>query len=242
NRGLTNKKDIEAFLHPDLTSVTTKSVGIDQTQLKKAIKRIEKAITDKEQIVVFGDYDVDGITGSAILWETLNSLGANVMPYIPHRKNEGYGLSIRGIDNLKTQNSKLKTVSLIITVDNGIVANEAVAFANENNIDVIITDHHTTADTLPDAYAIVHTTNLCGAGVAYLLSKEINKVILGNKVTPESKKQKDAGQASMTNLEDNHLELAALGTVADLVPLIGANRTIVFEGLKKLQITRRPGL
>ncbi len=239
NRGLTNKKDIETFLHPDLTSITPKSVGIDQTQLKKAIKRIEKAIKNKEQIVVFGDYDVDGITGSAILWETLNSLGANVMPYIPHRKNEGYGLSIRGIDNLKTQNSELKTVSLIITVDNGIVANEAVVFANENNIDVIITDHHTTADTLPDAYAIVHTTNLCGAGVAYLLSKELRKIYSSSE---QSESRNASSRQARTIDNDTHLELAALGTVADLVPLIGANRTIVFEGLKKLQTTRRPGL
>jgi single-stranded-DNA-specific exonuclease len=116
---------------------------------------------------------------------------------------------------------------LIITVDNGIVANEAVGFANEQGIDVIITDHHTVSDIVPDAYAIVHTTKLCGAGIAYLLAQEIKDLGLKNKDKDE---------------EDIHLELAALGTVADLVPLTGANRAIVAEGLKKLQHTKRTGL
>jgi len=217
NRGLKDKKDIDAFLHPNLETVTPKSVGIDPKQLKKAIARIEKAIAEKEQIVVFGDYDVDGITASAILWETLHSLGANCLPYIPDRKEEGYGLSKKALEN---EELKAKKPGLIITVDNGIVANDAVTFANEQGTDVIITDHHMPSDMLPDAYAIVHTTNLCGAGVAYLLSKEL-------KDDPPS---------------DIHLELAALGTVADLVPLTGANRAIVTEGLRKLHETKRPGL
>jgi len=222
NRGLKTKKEIEAFLHPDLKKVSPKNVDIDSAQLKRALARIEKAIKNKEQIVVFGDYDVDGITGSAILWETLYGLGAVCIPYIPDRKEEGYGLSKIGITNLMEQ---VSNISLIITVDNGIVANDAVTFANENNIDVIITDHHTVAQKLPDAFAIVHTTKLCGAGVAYLLSQEL-------KVKSEKLKV----------MEDTHLELAALGTVADLVPLTGANRAIVTAGLKKLQETRRPGL
>lgn len=222
NRGLKSKKEIDEFLHPSLEKVTPKNVEMDLLQLKKAVKRIEKAIKEKEQIVVFGDYDVDGITGSAILWETLNFLGATAIPYIPHRKNEGYGLSTIGISNIQSQ---ISNISLIITVDNGIVANEAVGFANKNDIDVIITDHHTMSEKLPDAYAIVHTTKLCGAGVAYLLSQEIKDLSLKNK-----------------DNEDIHLELAALGTVADLVPLTGANRAIVAAGLKKLHIAKRPGL
>src|SRR6266404_4520002 len=99
NRGLKTKKEIEAFLHPQLSEVTTKTVGIDSAQLKKALTRIEKAVKNKEQIVVFGDYDVDGITGSAILWETLHSLGANCLPFIPDRKEEGYGLSVKALQN-----------------------------------------------------------------------------------------------------------------------------------------------
>lgn len=220
NRGIKTPKEKEVFLHPSMDIVNPKSVGIDQKQLQKAVKRIQKAIVAKEHVVVFGDYDVDGITGSAILWETLHSLGANSLPYIPDRKEEGYGLSVKGIKNLLSGN---KEVKLIITVDNGIVASDAVTFANEQEIEVIITDHHTASATMPDAYAIVHTTNLCGAGVAYLLSQELRAI----------NKKEEA---------DTHLELAVLGTVADLVPLTGANRAIVTEGLKKLQITRRPGL
>ena len=215
NRGITTKKEKEAFLNPQLESVTPKGVGIDLSQLKKALTRIKKAIDKKEQIIVFGDYDVDGITGSAILWETLHVLGAKVLPYIPNRVEEGYGLSTIGIQNLKTQ---IADVSLIITTDNGIVAHDAVNFANELGIDVIITDHHTLDDKKPKAFAIIHTTKLCGAGVAWLLAKQL----------------KDGG--------DIHLELATLGTVADLVPLTGANRAIVKEGLKLLPQTKRVGL
>ncbi|MBI2074316.1 MAG: single-stranded-DNA-specific exonuclease RecJ [Candidatus Levybacteria bacterium] len=223
NRGIKTKKEIDKFLNPKLENVTTDSVGINKKQLQKAIKRIKKAIEDKEQIVVFGDYDVDGICGTAILWETLHAMGAKVTPYIPHRIDEGYGLSLTGISNIKNQIAK---IALIITVDNGIVANEAVDFANKNNIDVIITDHHVPSKKMPNAYAIVHTTKLCGTGVAYLLSQEF-------KVQSEKLKMEKG---------DTHLELVALATVADLVPLIGANRTLVKFGLEKLQKTKRVGL
>lgn len=221
NRSIKTKKEREDFLHPRLEDVTPENVGIDNNQLQKALKRIQKAVDDKEQIIVFGDYDVDGITGSAILWETLHNFGATVIPYIPHRVDEGYGLSLK---SLQTEELTDKSPSLIITVDNGIVANEAVAYANEQKIDVIITDHHATGKVLPDAHAIVHTTNLCGAGVAYLLSLEIKR------------------ERGIVDDEDTHLELAALGTVADLVPLNGANRAIVKHGLEKLCRTKRPGL
>ena len=215
NRGITTKKEREAFLNPKLEDVTPKSVGIDAKQLKQAIARIKQAIEKKEQIIVFGDYDVDGITGSAILWETLHSLGADVWPYIPSRVEEGYGLSVKALEN---QALRAKHPTLIITTDNGIVAHDAVTFANEQGIDVIITDHHVVSETLPDAVAIVHTTKLCGAGVAYVLSKELRVS------------------------EDNHLELATLGTVADMVPLTGANRAIVKNGLPVLSQTKRLGL
>lgn len=227
NRGLKTKKDIDSFLHPKLSDVTVEKVGIDKKQLTKTIKRIEKAIKLKEQIIVYGDYDVDGITGTAILWEALKDLNAEVLPYIPHRIDEGYGLSVLGIQNLE---SKIRDVKLIITVDNGIVANEAVEFANEKEIDVIITDHHLphTDNThkLPSAFSFVHTPKLCGAGVAYVLSKELQKYFY---------KEEKA-------IQDRHLELAALGTVADLVPLQGASRAIVKYGLEKLSSTNRIGL
>jgi len=247
NRGITNKEEIDVFLQPKLEDVTIDSVGIDKKQLKKTLRRLEKAFIKKEQIVVFGDYDVDGITGTAILWETLYALGFHVIPYIPDRVEEGYGLSIRGISNLIAHITNIK---LIITVDNGIVANEAVQFANSLGIDVIITDHHVSTDeeNKPQALAIVHTTKLCGAGVAWLLSQQITNKTPNNKdviSSGSSAKQNDSGQARMTKyaeLQSSHLELATLGTIADLVPLTGANRTIVKFGLEKLRQTKRPGL
>lgn len=215
NRGIKTKKEIEDFLNPKLEAINAESVGIERAQLTKAIARIKLAIKNKEQIVVFGDYDVDGVMGSAILWEKLNSMGAKVMPYIPHRIDEGYGLSVKGIENLL---SKIKNCKLIITVDNGIVANTAVDFVRQNKIDVIITDHHVKPKKLPNALAIVHTVKLCGAGVAWILSQEIKKA------------------------KDNHLELVSLATVADLVPLKGANRILLKLGLEMLRKTKRIGL
>jgi single-stranded-DNA-specific exonuclease len=224
NRNITTKDQKEAFLNPQLNTLTVDNVGIDKKNLEKAIIRIQKAIKLKEQIIVFGDYDVDGITGSAILWEVLNSMNAKVLPYIPHRIDEGYGLSAKGIENVMDKNQDLK---LIITVDNGIVANSAVDFAKSKGIDVIVTDHHVPGDTLPDAHAIVHTTSLCGAGVAYMLSQELKFELLGVRDNDEN---------------DIHLELASLGTIADLVPLTSANRTIVKNGLLQLGKCKRLGL
>ncbi len=216
NRGLKTKLERQRFLSPKLSEVTVENVKIDKRDLKKAVERIKKAVKGKKQIIIFGDYDVDGICGSAILWEVLNDIGAKVLPYIPSRFEEGYGLSIKGIDNL------LKTVpeiDLIITVDNGIVANEAIDYANKKGIDVIITDHHAPSKKKPNAYSIVHTTLLCGAGVAYLLSRQL--------------RQKS---------EDNHLGLVVLATIADLVPLTNVNRVLVYHGLEALRKTKRIGL
>ena len=215
NRGIKTKKEKELFLTPKLSEVNIKSAGISLKEVKKAKQRIKKAIKNKEEIVVFGDYDVDGICGTAILWETLNSLGAKVMPYIPHRTDEGYGLSIKGIKNVKAQTESIK---LIITIDNGAVANEAVDFANKEGIDVIITDHHTFGTTKPKSLATIHTKNICGASVAYLFSKA-----LGSK-------------------DEGHIELAAIATIADLVPLNSLNRIIAKLGIEKIKTTKRIGL
>src|SRR3989344_5098106 len=217
NRGIKTKKEREEFLHPDISLVTTENVGADRMQLQKA---------------------VDRISGTAILWETLHQLGAKVLPYIPHRMDEGYGLSIRGIDKLKTQNSKLKTdeAKLIITVDNGIVAHDAVEYANDQGIDVIITDHHVRAKTDPKAYAIVHTTKLCGTGVAYLLSQEIQNSKF------EIRNKSKIKNTNVQKMKNDHLGLVALATIADLVPLTGANRTVAKFGTEVLQKTNRIGL
>lgn len=217
NRGLKTEKEIDEFLNPKLENVTVENVGIDEKQLKKAVDRIQRAIKNKEQIIIFGDYDADGICGTAIIWETLHNLNAKVMPYIPHRMDEGYGLSIKGIENLTSQ-SRGKKISLIITVDNGIVASDAVEYANKLGIDVIITDHHVKPKKLPKAFAVVHTTKICGAGVSYILSKQFQ------------------------SREDGHLELVAIAGIADMVSLLGPMRTLVKFGLLEMQKTKRPGL
>jgi single-stranded-DNA-specific exonuclease len=226
NRGLTTTEEVAEFISPKFEDLTIASVGIDAAAVKKTVTRLQKAIEKKEQIIIYGDYDVDGITSSAILWETLHSLHASVMPYIPHRVDEGYGLSIPGIENVLI---KFPETKIIITVDNGIVANAAVDFANGKGIEVIVTDHHVPSETLPAAYTIVHTTKLCGAGVAYLLAQEL-------------KKSRHADGRDDGIGEDDLLELATLGTIADLVPLKDGNRIIVKYGLPKLRMTRRPGL
>lgn len=216
NRGLKTKKEIDSFLNPKLSDLKIEKTGVDKLQVNKTIKRIKVAIDQKEKIIIFGDYDADGICGSAILWESISSLGGNVLPYIPSRIEEGYGISKKGILNIL---KKYPDTKLIITVDNGIVANEAVDFANDKNIDVIVTDHHTASSKIPKAFSIVHTTKLCGAGVAYMLSEQLAK-----------------------NKKYEHLSLAAIATVADLVPLNGLNRIILKFGLEELQNTKRSGL
>src|SRR6266446_4527513 len=156
NRGIVSDEERQNFLSPKLEDITADAVGLDKKQLEKAIGRIFLARERGEDVVVFGDYDVDGITGTAILWESLYELGFKVMPYIPHRVEEGYGLSVKGIENLFNSNGILKRVQddnkrvqddnekvgLIITVDNGVMAHEAIEYANSLRIDVIVTDHH----------------------------------------------------------------------------------------------------
>jgi len=220
NRGIKTKKEKDQFLSPDIKSISPKFVGINVAQIKKAIKRLSSAKDSQEQIIVYGDYDVDGITGTAILWETLNAIGLKVTPYIPSRIEEGYGLSVKGIENILQNFPETK---IIITVDNGIVANEAVLFATSRGIDVIVTDHHTVRMKLPNAHAIIHTTNLCGAGVGWVFSQSILSHF-------------------KVSFPNDHLALVALATVADLVPLKNANRIILSEGLKVLHKTKRPGI
>ena len=215
NRGLTKKNDIDIFLHPKNPFLLTPAdVGIDEKQLAKAISRIKKAIKNKESIVVYADYDADGIAAGTIMWETLHSLGANVMPYIPHRVEEGYGLSQRGIDSIIESYHP----TLIVTVDHGITGKDKIEYAKTLGIDVIVTDHHTKPDSLPDCI-IIHTTQLCGAGVSWFVSKELTQKMNGE-----------------------HIALAAIGTVADLVPLLGANRAVVKFGLQAINVTTRVGL
>ena len=220
NRGIVGKKNIASFLHPkEPQALTAADVDIEEKDLIKAIGRIQKAIQDKESIVVYADYDADGITAGAVMWEALYSLGANAKPYIPHRVDEGYGLSIKGINAVREQYNP----TLIITVDHGITAWEKVEYAKSLGIDVVVTDHHVKPDKLPDC-TIIHTTKLSGAGVSWFLVKEL----LSTFHFP---------------LSTFHLlELASIGTIADLVPLVGPNRSIVKYGLEAINSTKRVGL
>ncbi|MBI4037927.1 single-stranded-DNA-specific exonuclease RecJ [Candidatus Curtissbacteria bacterium] len=217
NRGLKTAKEIKDFLYPSFSELE----NVKLSQVPLAIKRIKKAIEKNEKVIVYSDYDADGISATAIMWETLNDLGASVMPYIPHRIKEGYGLAVPAIDELKN-----KGVTLIITVDHGVTAVKQVAHAKKIGVDVIVTDHHVLPKELPEATALVHTTELCGAGVSWRLCWD-----LVNNLSPKLKP-----------LLLERLELAAIATIADLVPLLGANRYIVKEGVKILSSTKRIGV
>lgn len=226
-RAVTTKSERKDFLSPiNPIEFTAKEVRIDEKQLKKSLTRILEAIEKKQSIVVYADYDADGVTAGAILWETLWSMGAQVMPYVPHRVDEGYGLSIKGIDNVREQFDPM----LIITVDQGVTAHEKVAYAKSLGIEVIITDHHVLPEKHPDCL-MVHTTMLSGSGVSWFLAKEILK-------TKTPLRQGFVGQEE----HEDRLALAAIGTVADLLPLTGVNRSIVKYGLEAMRKTKRVGL
>jgi len=218
NRGLKTGKQQEEFLNPkDPYRLTPKEVGISPVQLIKALKRIKKAIKNKEPIIVYGDYDTDGVCATAILWETLNKLGAQVMPFIPKRE-EGYGLKVDRIDLMAKEG-----VRLIITVDQGIVHSKQVAHAKKIGIDVIITDHHQPGEKIPPAAAIVQTTKLAGVGVAWFLAHYLTQ-----KIKPK--------------ISRPGLDLVTIGTVTDMVPMVGPNRSLVKFGLEMIRKTKRRGL
>ena len=196
------------------------------TDMDKAVVRIQEAIENEELMVIYGDYDVDGISATAILYECLTSQGAHVRCKLPTR-GSGYGLTRAALESLASKGFKL-----VVTVDNGISAVEEAACAKELGLDLIITDHHLPGDTLPDAIAVVDPKrpddespfkDLCGAGVAFKLCAALEG-------------------CDPAELLEMYGELAALGTVADVMPLVGENRTIVREGLSLLQDTMRPGL
>jgi len=228
NRGLKGKREKEEFfnpVHPEKISV--KSLSINQKEIEETIRRIKDAIKSEEGIVIYGDYDADGICATAILWECLYSFSRNVLPYIPDRFSEGYGLNADSIQKLKSKNEKLK---VIVTVDNGIVAHDAVDAASELGIDVIITDHHKKGKKLPKAYSIIHTEKISGSGIAWVLAREIKRKI---KITKTPNLQTENNES---------LDLCAIGTIADQLPLIGPNRSLVRYGLVSLNKTKRPGL
>jgi len=224
NRGIKDELQANHFLHGDLASAHEPRLFKD---IEKTVARIKRAVKDKENILVYGDYDVDGITASALLKIVLTHLKAKVSAYIPNRLEEGYGLNR---DAVKLAHRKKN--SLIITVDCGISAHEEIKLANEFGIDVIVTDHHEikTPD-LPPAFSIINPLqpgcgypfkHLSGVGLAYKVAEALVK----NTAYP---------------IED-HLDLVALGTVCDLSAQKGENRILTKWGLKKINETKKPGI
>jgi single-stranded-DNA-specific exonuclease len=229
NRGYPTDAKASAFLKAETDFDTD---PFQMTGMKEAVQRLLLAIGQQESIAVYGDYDVDGVTATALLVQTLRVLGGNTRAYIPNRMDEGYGLNLKALDLLKADG-----VGLVITVDSGIRSPAEAAYARSIGLDLIITDHHQPAEgELPFALAVINPKqagdrypekDLAGVGVAYKLAQ----ALLSKCENPGSNFQ----------LEDL-LDLVALGTVADLVPLVGENRLLVRKGLKKIRETKRQGL
>ncbi|NTW27413.1 MAG: single-stranded-DNA-specific exonuclease RecJ [Candidatus Moranbacteria bacterium] len=228
SRGLTNEKEIEQFIAPNYEKDSHSPFLF--RDMDKVVERLKKARDQKEQVAIFGDYDADGITSSAIIKETFDNLGINSFVYIPNKHKEGYGINSDAIDMFKEKN-----VTLFITVDCGITSVAEVEKANALGMDVIITDHHHVPENVPKAFAIInpHQENcgypfadLAGVGVAFKVVQAIFE-----KLMPEQ-----------IHLSRWMLDLVAIGTIADCVPLIGENRLFVKYGLIVLSKTRRVGL
>lgn len=240
NRGI---KNVEVFLNPP----SPLEIKLEQfnksfaTSIKKVFKLLEQIKKDGRTVVVYTDYDADGITGGAILWETLHLLGFKAMPYVPHRVSEGYGFSLKGVDAVKKQFDP----GLIISVDHGITAEKKIAYAKLLGIPVIITDHHLKSDTPPkSAFAVFHIPELSGSGVAYFFAKAVFDNFKGSGLSFGSAQDKQI--TSCRKLENNfardYLSLASIGTIADLVPLTGVSRSVVKHGLEQFPKIKRIGI
>jgi single-stranded-DNA-specific exonuclease len=223
-RGIADPEEARYFLFADRNCL----LPPDQIPgLTAAVKRLNEAIEKRHRIAIYGDYDVDGVCGIVILLECLQTLGAQVEYYVPDRFEEGYGLNNAAVEKLAGQG-----IQLLVTVDCGINSVEEVDRANELGMEVIVTDHHTPEALLPAAQVIVNPRlgapekciDLCGAGVVFKLAQSLGSDLV-------SKRQLD-----------EWIELAALATIADIVPLRGENRILVREGLASMKNTERPGL
>lgn len=226
NRGLTEAGEIARFLHPSLDDLYSPFLML---HMDRATNRVLEALRRKERIMVYGDYDVDGITAVSLLYLVISQLGGEVSYYIPNRLEAGYGVNTDGI--LEAERSG---VTLIISVDCGITAVEEVGFAQGRGIDFIVTDHHEAALTLPPALAILNpkqpgdtypSSELSGVGVAYKLAQALYE-------------RTDQPRSAL----EEHLDLVALGTAADIVPLVGENRIFAAFGMRQIGLTRKPGL
>lgn len=212
NRGIKTGEEEKIFFNPSLTGFETE---LNIAGIAPSVKRIRRAVDQGELIIVYGDFDVDGICATTILYKGLTSIGAKVLPYIPHREKEGYGLSNIGLEFARDSGA-----GVVITVDNGIVAVEEAEYAKKLGMDLIITDHHLPAGKRPSAFSIVHSTKMCGAAVAWCLVRD------------------EISQALAQDL----LQFVSIATIADLIPLTGVNRAFVSLGLKQLNKLSNIGL
>lgn len=224
-RGVTSEEEIIDFL----SNETITASPFEIRDMDKAVERIQRAIEDGERICVYGDFDADGVTSTALLYSYLSDIGADVMYYIPSRETEGYGMNTDAVAKLYERG-----VKLIVTVDNGIAAVEEIAYAKTLGIDTVVTDHHAVPDVLPDAVAIVDLhrpdcnssfKELSGVGVAFKLVQAI-----------------EGDYADVDGLLENYSDLAAIGTVGDIVTLRGENRVLVKNGLMHINNGDRIGI
>lgn len=219
--------DIEAFIHPPHPlTFSLKTLGFEK-ELKTLLSHLQSCKANNKNIVVYTDYDADGITGGSVLWETLHKLGFSVFPYVPHRQSEGYGFSIKGIDAVIEKYHP----GLIISVDHGISAREQIQYATNKGVPVVITDHHTKPELLPDsAVATIHCPLVSGSGLAYITALD-----LWHTLDPQNEMLKEL-------FTYDFLALASLGTIADLVPLVGYSRSIAKYGLQAFSHAKKPGI
>lgn len=226
NRNITKKEDVEKFLNPTRNDFYNPFL---MTDMEKAVDRILVAIENKEKVTIYGDYDVDGITSITVLKSFLKDVGLEVDTYIPNRIDEGYGLNKKAIDKIKENGCQL-----MITVDCGISGIEEVEYANSLGIETIVTDHHEVGDVLPNALAVVDNKRkdstypfreLAGVGVAFKLIQAIG-------IKLELKEEEYL----------KYLDIVAVGTISDIVPLVDENRVITKLGLKLIRQTKNIGL
>ena len=230
------KEEIDSFLNPSIKNFLPNPNNL--IDMEKSTLRTVEAISNNEKIGIFGDYDVDGASSTALLGNYFNELNLNYEIYIPDRKKEGYGPSIKSFTELLKKN-----VKIIFTVDCGTLSFDAINFAKEKEIDVIVLDHHQSEIKLPNAFSVINPNRLddksdlqylCAAGVSFMFLVSLNRAL-------RSKKWFNTNDINEPNLI-NYLDLVSLGTVCDVVPLIGLNRAIVKQGLKVIKLKKNLGL
>jgi single-stranded-DNA-specific exonuclease len=231
NRGITDPADVAAFLG----STGGEASPFALEGISEAVTRLRHALRAEEPIAVYGDFDADGVTATVLLVQTLQALGGSVRHYIPHRVDEGYGLHKAALAQLAREGTRV-----VVTVDCGVRSADEVAYARRLGLDVIVTDHHSIGPQLPEAVAVIdpkrpdcpYPCELAGVGVAYRLAQAL---LHSHRQTPVTAQE-------VRLEEDDLLDLVALGTVADLAPLLGENRTLVQRGLASINRMERPGV